>query len=133
MRIFTAQFWKAAATRAAYTALAAALPLAGLVIAGDQTPAYAASVIALAAIASVVTSLVSLPEVDGAHLPFWRAVLTRTLRTAAQVAAPVLAAAVTLADIDPAALAVQIAGAAAVTLLRTLMAYLPEVGEAAAP
>lgn len=125
--IFTRAFWAAAGARAAHTALAAALPLVTVVLAGERPPGYALSVVALAGLASVVTSLVSLPEVNDHTVRFWTAVASRTARTAAQVAAPALAVALTLADVDARSLAAQVVGAVVVTLLRTVMVRLPEV------
>ena len=130
--ITTVSWWHAAGARAAYTALAAVIPLAALLVAGEVTAAYVLSIVALAALASLATSLVSLPEVGtGAGVPLWRAILTRAARTAGQVAAPVLGAVALIEEIDWTDLGVVIGGAVLVTVLRTLKAYLPE--EAAEP
>lgn len=127
--ITTASWWHAAGARAAYTALAAMIPLAALLVAGEVTASYVLSIVALAALASLATSLVSLPEVKGGPgVPLWRAILTRALRTAGQVAAPVLGAVALLEEVDWPDLGVVIGGAVLVTVLRTLKAYLPEEG-----
>ncbi len=123
------KFWPdvwlhAALARAGWTALAAALPLVTLVLDGARTPEYALSAIALAALASLATSLVSLPEASGAPVPAWKAVAARVVRTAGQVGAPVLAAAVLLQDVDWPALGVQVLGAVLITLARTGMVAL---------
>lgn len=114
------------AARAAYTGLAAAIPLAALLVAGEVSLDYTLSVVAVATLASIVTSLVSLPEVKGKELPFWKSVLYRSLRTAGQVAAPMLAGVTLLSEVDWGDFGLTVAGAVLVTLLRTMQAYLPE-------
>lgn len=126
MTALTRSWWRAALLRAAYTVLAALLPLAGLVVTGEVTLLYALSVMALAGVASLATSAAGLPELDGHAVPWWRAVLVRVVKTAGQVAAPVLGSAVLLQDIGWHELAVTVGGAVLVTLIRTVMSYLPE-------
>lgn len=126
MDLFTPTWWHAAGRRAAYTALAALLPLAALLFTGDVTPLYTLSVVALAALASLVTSLAGLPEVTDKVVPWWQAVVVRVLKTAGQVAAPVLGSVLLFEDVGWYELGVTVAGAAFTTLLRALMAYLPE-------
>ena len=126
MIVFTPAWWHAAGQRAAYTALAALLPLAALLFTGDATPLYVLSIVALSALVSLVTSLAGIPEVDGKSVPLWRAIVVRVLKTAGQVAAPVLASVALLEHVGWYELGVAVAGAALATLIRTLMAYLPE-------
>lgn len=126
MDLFTPVWWHAAGRRAAYTALAALLPLAALLFTGDVSPLYAISVVALAALASLVTSLAGLPEVADKVVPWWQAVVIRVLKTAGQVAAPVLGSVLLFEDVGWYELGVTVAGAALTTLLRALMSYLPE-------
>jgi hypothetical protein len=54
-----------------------------------------------------------------------------SLKTAAQVALPALAAVTLVTELDWQGLAVQVGGAALTTLIRTVMAYLPETAPAA--
>lgn len=67
--VLTPAWWIAAGLRAAYTALAVALPIVPQLVAGTVTPAYAGSVVGLAALASLVTSLAGLPELKGESIP----------------------------------------------------------------
>lgn len=130
MPITRLSWWRAAGQRAAATALAALLPLAALVVAGEVTVLYAASVAVVAVLGSLATSLGSLPEADGTTVPLWRAVLGRTARTAGQVAAPVIVSAVLLSDVGWTELGVTVGGAVVTTLIRTLLAALPEDADA---
>lgn len=129
MDLFTPAWWHAAGRRAAYTALAALLPLAALLFTGEVTPLYVASLIGLTVLTSLVTSLAGLPEVTGKVVPWWRAISVRVLKTAGQVAAPVLGSVLLLEDVGWYELGVTVAGAALTTLIRSLMAYLPEDGD----
>ena len=127
-------WWAAAGHRAAWTAVAAATSWVALVILGEVTPLYAAGVIAGTVLASIATSLVSLPEVTGRTVPLWQAVLARVLRQAGQTAAPVLTAAVWVGDVDWPTLGRALAIACAVTLLRTLATALePTLPEITTP
>lgn len=129
MLILTRAWWVAAGQRAAYTALAALLPLAALLVAGDVTVLYVGSVTVLAALVSLVTSLAGLPELSDSAVPLWRAVLSRAAKTAGQVAAPVLGSVVLLQDVGWRELGVTVAGAVATTIIRTLLARLPETAD----
>jgi len=131
MAIFTRTWWEAAGKRAAYTALAALLPAVTLLTLGEVTAVYVAGMAAAAALLSLATSLAGIPETTAAAVPLWRAITTRTLKTAGQVALPALAAVTVVTELDWQGLAVQVAGAALTTLIRTVMAYLPEVAPAA--
>ncbi|MCG7284949.1 hypothetical protein MHY85_03050 [Cellulomonas sp. ACRRI] len=126
MNLFTPAWWESAGARAANTAIAALIPLATLLVAREVTPLYVVSVAALSAIASLVTSLAGLPEVDGKTVPLWRAVLVRSAKTLGQVGAPMLLGVVVINDVDWYAFAVTVGGAVLVTLLRTLKDWLPE-------
>lgn len=131
MTIFTRTWWDAAAKRAAYTALAAVLPAATLLVLGEVSPVYVAGMAAAAALLSLATSLAGIPETGAAAVPLWRAVITRTLKTAGQVALPALAAVTVVTELDWQGMAVQVGGAALTTLIRTVMSYLPETAPAA--
>jgi hypothetical protein len=133
MAVFTPTWWAAAGKRAAYTALAAVLPAATLLALGDVHILYVAGMAAAAALLSLATSLAGIPETTGTAVPLWRAIATRTLKTAGQVALPALAAVTVVTELDWQGLAVQVGGAALTTLIRTVMAYLPEVEPASPP
>lgn len=124
--ITTASWWTTAGHRAAYTALAAATPLALLFVAQEVTAVYVLSAVAAAAFLSLVTSAAALPEAAGKRQALWRAILERSARTAGQVALPALAGVLVLSDIGWYELWVQVGGAVLVTVLRTLQARLPE-------
>lgn len=126
MPVFSQDWWVAAGQRAAYTAIAAVLPLAALLFTGDVSPLYVISLTTLSALASLATSIAGIPEVTEKIVPLWRAILVRTLKTAGQVAAPAFLAVTLLEQVGWYELGVQVAGAVLTTLLRTLMAYLPE-------
>lgn len=124
--IFTPTWWEAAGQRAAYTALAALLPLAALLVGGDVSPLYVLSLTGLAALASLVTSVAGIPEVSDRTVPLWRAIIVRVAKTAAQVAAPALGSVLLLEQVGWYELGVAVGGAALTTLVRTLMRWLPE-------
>ena len=131
MSVFTATWWDAAWKRVAYTVLAAILPAATLLTLGEVTVVYVAGMAAAAALLSLATSLAGIPETTGTPVPLWRAIVTRTLKTAGQVAIPALAAVTVVTDLDWQGMAVQVGGAALTTLIRTVMSYLPETAPAA--
>ena len=131
MSVFTAAWWDAAWKRAAYTVLAAILPAVTLLLIGEVSPVYVAGMAAAAALLSLATSLAGIPETTGTPVPLWRAIVTRTLKTAGQVALPALAAVTVVTELDWQGLAVQVGGAALTTLIRTVMSYLPETAPAA--
>ena len=131
MIIFTRTWWAAAWKRAAYTALAAVLPAVTLLVLGEVSPVYVAGMAAAAALLSLATSLAGIPETTGTPVPLWRAIVTRTLKTAGQVALPALAAVTVVTELDWQGMAVQVGGAALTTLIRTVMSYLPETAPAA--
>jgi hypothetical protein len=123
----TREFWRAAGLRALYTLLVAAIPLLAPVAADPTGPVLLESGLALAfaVVASLVTSLANLPEVGNGRSHGW-AILDRTVRSFFQVFAAALAAAAALSDVEWGTVLVQAGVAAATTLLRTLIAHLPE-------
>jgi len=91
MQLFTGAWWRAAGIRAAHqgwqTALALILPVLAALAGADWV--VIVSTTAGSVVASFVISLVSLPEAaDG--LPWWKALLLRVVRTAANVIAAAL-------------------------------------------
>lgn len=121
--IFTRTWWAAAGRRAAYTALAALLGVIGPLSTGSMPPLAGGSIVALAVVLSLAWSLKSLPEVDAEPQPWWKAVLLRVLRTVGQTAVPALTTVTLFQDVDWRDLGVTVGGAAATTLIRTLMTY----------
>ena len=124
--VFTGAWWIAAGKRAAYTALAAILPSAALLLQGGIDPLYVAGLAGLALVLSLLTSMASLPELDDKSEGFLKAVGFRVLRTLGQVGVPALAGAAILQDVDWHQAWVVTAGAVLTTLIRALMSYLPE-------
>lgn len=125
-RITSLSWWEAAGQRAAYTSLAALLPLVMLLVAGQVDVIDVLLTVALALVASLATSLAGLPELTDRTVPAWLAVLTRVVKTAAQVLVSALTGAVLLTDLDWPTIGTAVAGAALTTLVRALMTYLPE-------
>lgn len=125
--LLTREFWRVAGLRALYTLLAAALPLLAPVAAEPTRPGLLEAGLALAGavVFSLITSLANLPELGDGQTR-WLAVLDRTARSFFQVLAAAWAAGTALADVDWRTVLVQAAVAAAGTLLRTLLSYLPE-------
>lgn len=126
MTLFSPAWWEAVGARAANTALAVLLPLVALLIAGKLSPLSALSMVAVAVLGVVATSLANLPEVVGKTVPLWRAVLVRTLKTFGQSLAATLVGVEVIEAIDWRDAGVVIASATLYTLLRTLKDYLPE-------
>ncbi len=126
MLIFTRAWWVAAGQRAAYTALAALLPLVTLVFAGTVDVVHVLLVVALAVVVSLATSAAALPELTDTTVPLWKAVTVRVLRTTGQTLVANVGGAVILTDLDWGAVVIAVAGAAATTLVRTVLARLPE-------
>lgn len=125
--LLTREFWRAAGLRALYTLLAAALPLLAPVAADPTGPVLLEAGLALAGavVLSLITSLANLPETHDGR-PRWLAVLDRTVRSFFQVLAAAFVAGTVLTDVDWPTILVQAGVAAATTLLRTLLSYLPE-------
>lgn len=129
--ITTAAFWRATGARVLHTFLAALLPYVALVQVGDVTLAAAFSISGMAALASLVTSLANLPEIDTATMPLWKAIGHRVLRTAGQNVAAGIAGIALLQDVPWQAVAIGVVGATVATLLRTFLDVLPEAIAAA--
>lgn len=118
-------WWKDAGLRAAYTALAVAVPyLAGSLIAEVPWVTLLLTA-ALAFLASIVTSLAGLPEVEGVHLPWWLAAVERVVKTFAQSLAAGFVGAVLISDVDWAFVLQAAALAALTSLVRLILATLP--------
>lgn len=118
-------WWKDAALRALYTALAIALPYLGAALIADVPWLTIALTATLGFIASIATSLAGLPEVAGVDLPWWLAAVERVVKTFAQSLAAGFVGATLLTDVDW-AFVLQAAFLAALTsLVRLILATLP--------
>lgn len=124
-RLADALWWKVAALRAVYTAIAIAIPYLGGSLLTEVPWVTVASVAAIGAIVSLATSLAGLPEAEGVDLPWWLAAVERTVKTFAQALAAGLVGAVLLTDVDWAFVLQAAALAAFVSLLRLVLATLP--------
>ena len=127
----TLAFWRAAGGRALRTALTVLTPWVPAVItagvAGDWSVALAAgSSTALAVVVSGAHSLLLLPELTGATVPLWRALLNRAARQAGHVLVATIAGAQLLTDVDWRTLAIQGAASVIGTVLLGVLARLPE-------
>lgn len=118
-------WWKDAALRGLYTALAIALPYLGAALVADVPWLTIALTASLGFVASLATSLAGLPEVVGVDLPWWLAAVERTVKTFAQSLAAGFIGATLITDVDW-AFVLQAAFLAALTsLVRLILATLP--------
>lgn len=124
-RLVDGAWWRSAAVRALYTAVAIALPYLGSALLTDIPWLTLALAAGLGFIASIATSLAGLPEVEGVHLPWWLAAIERVVKTFAQALAAGFVGATLITDVDW-LLVLQAAALAALTsLLRLILATLP--------
>jgi hypothetical protein len=124
-KLLTALWWKDAAKRALYTALAVALPYLGAALIADVPWVTIGLTAALAFVASLATSLAGLPEAVGVDLPWWLAAVERVVKTFAQALVAGFVGATLITDV-PWAAVVQAALLAALTsLVRLILATLP--------
>lgn len=120
-----ALWWKDAALRAAYTALAIALPYLGAATLNAVPWLTVALAAALGYVASLATSLAGLPEVSGVDLPWWLAALERVVKTFAQSLVAGFVGATLITDVDWAFVLQAAALAALTSLVRLILATLP--------
>ena len=124
--VFTGAWWKATGARVLYTFLAALVPYVILVQAGEVAILDALSISGLAALASLVTAIADLPEIETGTMPLAHAIGYRILRTFGQNLAAGIAGVLLLQDVPWTAVLTAAAGACLVTLLRTFLDVLPE-------
>lgn len=120
-----AAWWKDAGKRAAYTALAVAVPYLGASLLADVPWVTVLLTAALAFVASIVTSLAGLPEVEGVNLPWWLAAVERVVKTFAQSLAAGFVGATLITDVDWAFVLQAAALAALASMVRLILATLP--------
>ena len=120
-----ALWWKDAARRALYTAVAIALPYLGGALLVDVPWITILSAAAVGIVASLATSLAGLPEVVGVDLPWWLAAVERVVKTFFQALAAGLLGAVLVTDVDWGFILQASLLAAGVSLLRLILATLP--------
>lgn len=121
----SAAWWKDAGKRAAYTALAVAVPYLGASLLADVPWVTVLLTAALAFLASIVTSLAGLPEVEGVNLPWWLAAVERVVKTFAQSLAAGFVGATLITDVDWAFVLQAALIAALGSLVRLILATLP--------
>ncbi len=122
-------WWKAAAIRALRTAIMIAVPYLGTAVAFHGVPWLAiASAAGLGFIASLITSLAGIPEVSGASVPVWLALLERTTKTLAQGLAVGIGNAVLFTDVHWSTILQSAIIAALGSLLLGVLGFLPESG-----
>lgn len=122
--ITTVSWWKAAALRALYTALAIALPYVGGALVSDVPWLTIGSAAALGFIASLAASLAGLPEVVGNDLPWWLAAVERVGKTFGQALVAGFLGATLLSDVAWSTVLQAAALSALASLLRLVLATL---------
>lgn len=123
--ITSTSWWRAAALRALYTAGAIALPYLGASALGGVPWLTAGSAAVFGFIASLVTSLAGIPEVDGVGLPWWLSAVERVVKTFAQSIAAGFGSAVLLTDVHWSTIVQAAALASLASLVRLILATLP--------
>lgn len=118
-------WWKAAALRGLYTALAIALPYVGGALLTEVPWLTIVSAAALGFVASIATSLAGLPEASGVNLPWWLAAVERTVKTFAQALAAGFIGAVLLTDVAWSTVVQAALISALTSLVRLVLATLP--------
>lgn len=118
-------WWKDAGLRATYTALAIALPYLGASLLTEIPWVTVLLTAALGFLASIVTSLAGLPEVEGVDLPWWLAAVERVVKTFAQSLAAGFVGATLITDVDWVFVLQAAALAALTSLVRLVLATLP--------
>lgn len=119
------EWWKAAALRALYTAIAIALPYIGGALISDVPWLTIALAAGLGFVASIATSLAGLPEASGVNLPWWLAAVERVVKTFAQALVAGFVGATLLTDVDWSVVLQASVLAALTSLLRLILATLP--------
>lgn len=125
-KVFSREWWSAAGSRAANTAIAGAIPYVTLILSGDKSPTYALSATAAIALASFLTSLAGIPEVAGKTVSLGYAIVTRTLKTFGQSAVVWIGGSILVEDYDWTVFAIVVGAPVLITFLRTVKEYLPE-------
>jgi hypothetical protein len=118
-------WWADAGKRAAYTALVVAVPYLGASLLADIPWVTVLLTSALAFVASIVTSLAGLPEVEGVDLPWWLAAVERVVKTFAQSLAAGFVGATLITDVDWAFVLQAALIAALGSFVRLILATLP--------
>lgn len=131
MNLFLRVAWvwlRVAGARALRTALVTLVPLLPLVWQGQDVQ-RTVSVVVMAGVASLVTSLAGLPELDGTGRSWWSATLVRAGKTLGQVLAASITTAILITDVSWGSVLWSAFGAAAGTVLLAAIAVLPEADE----
>lgn len=123
--LLSSTWWKDAALRALYTAVAIAVPYLGAALLTEIPWVTMILAAALGFVASLATSLAGLPEASGVHLPWWLAALERTVKTFCQALAAGFVGATLLTDVSWGVVLQAAAIAALTSLLRLILATLP--------
>jgi hypothetical protein len=118
-------WWKAAALRGLYTAVAIAVPYFGGALLADVPWLTIASAAALGFVASLLTSLAGLPETVGTDLPWWLAAVERVVKTFAQSLGAGFVGATLLTDVAWSTVLQAAVISALISLLRLILATLP--------
>lgn len=119
---------KAAGIRAIKTVLCAAIGLipAGATISGVDFRLII-GISLCAGVASIVTSLAGLPEINDKSMPWWKAALIRCGKTFGQVVAPLIPASVVISAVDWKTILSTAALACLSSIMLSMVTGLPEV------
>lgn len=124
-KLTSSAWWKAAVLRALYTAVAIAIPYLGGALLTDVPWLTISSAAGLGFVASILTSLAGLPEVEGVDLPWWLAAIERVVKTFAQAVVAGFVGATLLEQVPWTTVLQAAALSALVSLLRLILATLP--------
>ncbi|MBO3663751.1 holin [Microbacterium stercoris] len=125
-RLADIAWWRAALWRALYTAVTIAVPYFGGSLLAEIPWAALALAAGFGFVSSMVTSLAGLPEAVGTDLPWWLAAVERVVKTFFQALGGGLTGAVLLTDVDWAFVLQSALIAAGLSLLRLVLATLPQ-------
>lgn len=126
MSILTSRdWWGAAAVRALRTALVVALPYATIVLYTGEWVILASSA-AFAFLTSILTSLFGITEAEGGTVPWFWAILERTVKTAAQALITAFGTATMFSEVSWETVPAFVGSAVLGTLLLAVLKQLPE-------
>jgi len=123
--ITSAVWWKNAALRALYTALAIAVPYLGGALISDVPWLTILSAGGLGFLASLVTSLAGIPEASGTTLPWYLSWGERVVKTFAQALTAGFVGATLITDVSWPTVLQAAAISTLATLVRVVLAQLP--------
>lgn len=125
-QLFTLVWWKAAAVRGLRTALVVAVPYVPISFLGEVPYLTIASAAALAFIASLLTSVVDIPEAQGQDQTWYFAIISRISKTVAQAVVAGFGTAILIQGVDWSSIGQLALTAGFGSLLLAVLKTLPE-------